>query len=115
MGGSFSRGIKGSFSGRERASKGFEEIRGESEFGPRLGEMGGPRGEEEGGAAEVESLRGAEGGVGIGMADLGGATSECAFGPAVVFFFLTVSHCSLECIGSSITNLEQRLEKWPYS
>ena len=54
MGGSFS--IRGSFSGIERVPKGFEDIRGGSEFGPGVGKMGGPGGEEGGGTAEEEAL-----------------------------------------------------------
>lgn len=49
--------------------------------------MGGPRGEEEGGEAEVEALGGAEGGVGMAMEYLGGAALEFSFGPVAVFFF----------------------------
>ena len=94
MGGSFSRGIRGSFSGRERAPKGFEEIRGEPEVGPRVGNMDGPRGEEGGGIAEEEALGGAEGGLGLEGAVLGGASSEFSFKPEAVFFFFTISHCS---------------------
>jgi len=93
MGGSFSRGIRGSLSGRERAPKGFEEIRGEPGDGPKVGKMGGPRGEEEEGTAEEEAMGGAEGGLVLGGAILEGS-SKFAFKPEAVFFFFTVSHCS---------------------
>ena len=92
MGGSFSREIRGSLSGRERAPKGFEEIRGESVEGPEVGRMGVPRGEEGGGTADEEALGGAEEGIGLVGADLGGASSGVAFNPGAVFFFFTVSH-----------------------
>ena len=84
MGGSFSREIGGSFSGRERALKGFKEFKGGSEVGPGLE---GLRVEEEGVAAEGKVLGGAEEGGGLEGASLGGAASRFAFRPAAVFFF----------------------------
>ena len=93
MGGSFSREIRGSFSGRERAPKGFEEFKGKLEIGPGVGMMGGPREEEEGGANEGVVLGGADEGVDLGGVALGRAALEFAFGAVAVFFFLTVSHC----------------------
>lgn len=53
--------------------------------------MGGPRGEE--GEGTVEAFGGAEGGLGLRGAVLGGS-SEFAFNPEAVLFFFTVSHCS---------------------
>lgn len=71
MGGSFSRGIKGSLSGREREPKGFEEIRGEPEDGLEVGKMGGPRGEEEEGTTKEEAMGRAEGGIRLGRGSFG--------------------------------------------
>ena len=106
MGDSFSRGVRGSLSGRERVPKGFEEIRGEPVDGPEEGKMGGPRGEEGEGTDEEEALGRAEGRLGLGGTVLGGASSKFAFRLEAVFFFFTVSHYSSDWAGSTLTILE---------